>query len=210
MVTLPGKEAFKVCHRNALLYALLAWASLTGCRRDLPVDNTVQGIVTYGEAPLREGRVTFLGDNGKVGAGLIESDGTYRILNPPQGPGRVVIMTFPKNRPGLNQATVPAPKKGLAFSVVPPRPEVRLPERFMDPLNSGLTFFVKPGAQTIDIRLGRGPDDPPVVQPEELPKVGLRVGQQAAEIEGEDIEGRSFKLSDYRGQVVVLLFWGHW
>jgi hypothetical protein len=36
------------------------------------------------------------------------------------------------------------------------------------------------------------------------------VGQEAPEIEGEDIDGKTFKLSDYRGKVVVLDFWGHW
>jgi hypothetical protein len=38
----------------------------------------------------------------------------------------------------------------------------------------------------------------------------LAVGKVAPEIEGEDIDGKSFKLSDYRGKVVVLDFWGHW
>jgi hypothetical protein len=39
---------------------------------------------------------------------------------------------------------------------------------------------------------------------------GLGVGKPAPDIEGEDIEGRRLKLSDYRGKVVVLDFWGHW
>jgi hypothetical protein len=38
----------------------------------------------------------------------------------------------------------------------------------------------------------------------------LVVGKVAPEIEGEDIDGKRFKLSDYRGKVVVLDFWGHW
>jgi hypothetical protein len=38
----------------------------------------------------------------------------------------------------------------------------------------------------------------------------LRVGTTAAETEGEDLDGRKFKLSDYRGKVVVLDFWGDW
>ena len=38
----------------------------------------------------------------------------------------------------------------------------------------------------------------------------LSVGRVAPEIQGEDIFGKSFKLSDYRGKVVVLSFWGHW
>jgi hypothetical protein len=38
----------------------------------------------------------------------------------------------------------------------------------------------------------------------------LSIGRQAPEIEGEDIDGKPFNLSDYRGKVVVLSFWGHW
>ena len=38
----------------------------------------------------------------------------------------------------------------------------------------------------------------------------LAVGEEAPEIEGEDIAGVAFKLSDYRGKVVMLDFWGDW
>ena len=38
----------------------------------------------------------------------------------------------------------------------------------------------------------------------------LSIGQVAPEITGEDIDGRPFKLSDYRGKIVMLSFWGHW
>ena len=38
----------------------------------------------------------------------------------------------------------------------------------------------------------------------------LAVGKEAPEVEGEDVEGKKFKLSDYRGKVVLLDFWGHW
>ena len=38
----------------------------------------------------------------------------------------------------------------------------------------------------------------------------LSVGRPAPEIKGEDIDGQVFKLSDYRGKVIVLDFWGHW
>jgi len=38
----------------------------------------------------------------------------------------------------------------------------------------------------------------------------LAVGKLAPEIEGEDLDGRKMKLSDYRGKVVVLAFWGTW
>lgn len=39
---------------------------------------------------------------------------------------------------------------------------------------------------------------------------GFNVGQMAPDINGEDLDGVRFKLSDYRGKVVVLDFWGHW
>ena len=42
----------------------------------------------------------------------------------------------------------------------------------------------------------------------ELQRLG--VGKVAPEIEGEDVDGRRFKLSDYLGKVVVIDFWGDW
>jgi peroxiredoxin len=36
----------------------------------------------------------------------------------------------------------------------------------------------------------------------------LTIGSPAPETEGQDLEGRPLKLSDYRGKVVLLIFWG--
>jgi hypothetical protein len=38
----------------------------------------------------------------------------------------------------------------------------------------------------------------------------LAIGKVAPDITGEDIDGKAMKLSDYRGKVVVLDFWGNW
>jgi hypothetical protein len=38
----------------------------------------------------------------------------------------------------------------------------------------------------------------------------LAVGMTAPEIEGEDLDAKPLKLSDYRGKVVMLDFWGNW
>lgn len=38
----------------------------------------------------------------------------------------------------------------------------------------------------------------------------LGVGKIAPEIDGEDLDGVAFKLTDYRGKVVMLSFWGSW
>ena len=40
--------------------------------------------------------------------------------------------------------------------------------------------------------------------------VGFEVGNMAPEIRGQDVDGVAFKLSDYRGKVVLLDFWGDW
>ena len=41
-------------------------------------------------------------------------------------------------------------------------------------------------------------------------RTGPQVGQLAPETVGEDLDGVPFKLSDYRGKVVLLDFWGDW
>ncbi len=44
------------------------------------------------------------------------------------------------------------------------------------------------------------------VKPPEPP----RIGAEAPEISGKDLDGKEFKLTDYRGKVVLLDFWGNW
>ena len=38
----------------------------------------------------------------------------------------------------------------------------------------------------------------------------LGIGMAAPDIAGEDADSQKFKLSDYRGKVVLLDFWGNW
>jgi len=38
----------------------------------------------------------------------------------------------------------------------------------------------------------------------------LAVGKPAPDINGPDLDGKEFKLSDYRGKVILLDFWAHW
>ena len=38
----------------------------------------------------------------------------------------------------------------------------------------------------------------------------LKIGEPVPDIVGEDLNGESFKLSDYRGKIVMLDFWGNW
>jgi cytochrome oxidase Cu insertion factor (SCO1/SenC/PrrC family) len=46
--------------------------------------------------------------------------------------------------------------------------------------------------------------------PSAPPAAGPKVGQPAPDIDGTDQDGKSFKLSDYKGKVVLLDFWGNW
>ncbi|MFC1582384.1 peroxiredoxin family protein [Planctomycetota bacterium] len=57
----------------------------------------------------------------------------------------------------------------------------------------------------LTILAGCGKKDPAV-----LPAEGFEIGQLAPEITGKDQDGVEFKLSDYRGKVVVIDFWADW
>jgi thiol-disulfide isomerase/thioredoxin len=46
--------------------------------------------------------------------------------------------------------------------------------------------------------------------PEPPRTVGLKPGQIAPPLEGKGLDGNSIRLSDYRGKVVVVDFWGPW
>jgi AhpC/TSA family len=49
-----------------------------------------------------------------------------------------------------------------------------------------------------------------LVEPELFELRFLTVGKTAPDIEAPDLDGKAFKLSDYRGKVILLDFWGHW
>ena len=48
------------------------------------------------------------------------------------------------------------------------------------------------------------------IQAPRFEKERLQIGMEVPDIEGEDLDGVPFKLSDYRGKVVLLDFWGDW
>jgi hypothetical protein len=49
-----------------------------------------------------------------------------------------------------------------------------------------------------------------LVEPQLFELRFLVVGKTVPDIEAQDLDGKTFKLSDYRGKVVLLDFWGHW
>ena len=59
-------------------------------------------------------------------------------------------------------------------------------------------------------KLGEGSDLGDMIQAPTFEAERLQIGMQAPDIVGHDLDGVPFKLSDYRGKVVVLDFWGDW
>ncbi len=48
------------------------------------------------------------------------------------------------------------------------------------------------------------------VKPELYEVRHLRIGKPAPDIEGEDLDAAKFRMSDYRGKVILLVFWASW
>jgi hypothetical protein len=79
-----------------------------------------------------------------------------------------------------------------------------------DPLlTQAEALFERAAKEFGDVKAGRGTIEK--VAGGELHELrDLGVGKPCPEIEGKDIDGVAFKLSDYRGKVVVVDFWGDW
>jgi hypothetical protein len=71
------------------------------------------------------------------------------------------------------------------------------------------TLFERVAKDFADVKLGNRTLGA-VAEGELFEVRNLSVGKVAPEIEAEDIDGVKFKLSDYRGKVVMIDFWGHW
>src|SRR5262245_31026901 len=141
--------------RFPLLVVLAALATLGagGCGKK---ETTVSGKVLYKGQALTSGSVVFVGQAGRSGLPAeIQPDGTYLARNVPPGRTKVAVDTPPP--PSLASGQLPA---GLSAS----DPEVKaaqeqarryvaVPQQYRSPDTSGLTFDVKPGANTHDIPL---------------------------------------------------------
>ena len=59
-------------------------------------------------------------------------------------------------------------------------------------------------------KLAAGTDLADMIGAPRFEKERLQIGMLAPDIEAKDLDGKSMKLSDYRGKVVVVDFWGDW
>lgn len=140
---------------------------LSGCDTG-PKRAAIKGKVTLDDKPLTVGNVMFLGKENFSGTAAIDKDGNYSLADAPVGevqvsidvprlpPGGLEMMRRMKNNPGTKDtASVdpndPSKRIGIMGNI--PENVVPIPDRYRDPKTSGLTYTVKPGEQTYDIKL---------------------------------------------------------
>jgi hypothetical protein len=85
--------------------------------------------------------------------------------------------------------------------------------RFLKHLNKtkeAEDLFERVSNEFSTVRSSRGESLGEIAKHELFELRNLAIGKSAPEISGEDVEGKKFALSDYRGKVVVLDFWGNW
>jgi thiol-disulfide isomerase/thioredoxin len=90
-----------------------------------------------------------------------------------------------------------------------------VPKDVRDPfVERARAFFTEAATAYPDVRTPDGKASVGVKATHELYRLdnlsNLKVGGVAPEIMGEDLEGKPLKLSDHRGKVVVVVFWGSW
>jgi hypothetical protein len=112
------------------LFVLLVGCS-GGCKGSPSA--VVKGVVKFNGAPLPGGNVTFSPESnpGQASSSIIETNGSYRLLNPPKGAVIVTVMG-----PGPSSDSNDQNK-----------PAVVLPSKYQDPRTSGLIYTVKDGSQ---------------------------------------------------------------
>jgi hypothetical protein len=71
-------------------------------------------------------------------------------------------------------------------------------------------IFERVAGEFADVKSARGPSLAERAKGELFELRHLSIGKVAPDIEAEDLDGVKFKLSDYRGKVVLLDFWGDW
>jgi hypothetical protein len=120
----------------------LATVFLAGCA---PATGTVQGKITINGMPLPAGLITFLSEVGNHDAfSATIKDGKYETGPIPAGPCKVTVVHSSVARPAAGGSDL-----GRARTTG----VVEVPDKYGRADSSGLTFTVKPGANTFDQNL---------------------------------------------------------
>jgi len=147
--------------RGAGLLVGLVLAFLHGCGEDDGVGTRypVRGTVTYKGQPVPNGTVSFMTEakDGRSGGGGINPDGTYEAstVSPGDGllPGRYKVSVTSVE---VDMESVVKKPTGTIYRTDMTRKAPKkknIPDRYSNPVRSGLTFEVKPESNTYDIPL---------------------------------------------------------
>ncbi len=143
--------------RLLLLLALLVL--LAGCRsRPSETAADLSGRVTYKDAPVTAGLITFHRENGSIFTAPIQSDGTYSVFQAPVGEVVATIDTEQANpdRPKMTYGGNQGGKMGYTPEGVSAGPQgkyVKIPMKYTVKSMSPLKFTLKPGKQTENFTL---------------------------------------------------------
>ena len=147
MPALPHTLAPRIA---AAILLAVALSLAAGCGRG---KGDVSGKVTYNGKPLPFGNVQFISPAGNV-PGEIKPDGTYSVTGVPVGLSKIAVNCqdpayadyMKALSASIKDKNVPKPKGN-------PEDFDKIPRKYFDPEQSGLTYEVKSGAQTYDIDL---------------------------------------------------------
>jgi hypothetical protein len=136
-----------------IVIVLLPASFLFGCGSSAPPSAVLEGKVTVDGAPANSGMVRVTAENGTVTGGMIEPDGSYRIVGLPVGAVKITVsppeigepMPASGKTPPLTGMSDPTPKK-----VDNPVP---IPSKYGDKSTSGLTTTLKNGTNNFPIAL---------------------------------------------------------
>jgi hypothetical protein len=138
--------------------ACLLLLAAVGCGKGTA---SVSGQVIYQGRPLAGGAVTFYGENNWMQSAWIDTGGKYTITQAPAGAVKVtVVPSEPRDSPASagkikhSGKAGEVPKQSAKKEDAPPAGKsVALPGRYKDPDQSGLSYTLVPGTQTINIEL---------------------------------------------------------
>jgi hypothetical protein len=155
------------------------------------------------EEPRREAKQLF----DRVGADFLDVDTIRAMILAPNAPVPVEVI-----RQALAKTTDRQAKgQGLYRLATRLKTEAeRADDADRDKLNKEVEELLEQiGKDYADLQdRGRPLGDVAKGDLEELRLLGI--GKPAPEIDGEDVDGKKLKLSDYRGKVILLDFWGDW
>jgi hypothetical protein len=141
----------------ALAALVLAVQALAGCGRPT---GSVSGKVILKGQPLTAGDVTFIGADQRVASSPIQPDGSYAIPQVAAGKAQIGVTPPIKVTTGMPRGMkMDGGKMGApgADTAAPPPASAgkppAIPDQYLDPTKSGLTYEVKPGPQDYTIEL---------------------------------------------------------